>query len=85
MKGKEGYINQLITWLNNQKNWRLCYKASQEGCNANEFHSRCDGKGPTVTIVRVQDYIFGGYTDISWGGILIFLFINLISFRERNA
>ena len=26
----------------------------------------CDGKGPTVTIIQVDKYIFGGYTDASW-------------------
>ncbi|CAH3143436.1 unnamed protein product, partial [Pocillopora meandrina] len=26
----------------------------------------CDGKGPSVTIIRVGKYIFGGYTSYSW-------------------
>jgi len=30
------------------------------------FHRKCDGKGPTVTIIKVNNYIFGGYTDVSW-------------------
>jgi len=29
----------------------------------------CDGKGVTVTFVKSSDgYIFGGYTDVAWGG-----------------
>ena len=31
------------------------------------LEARCDGKGPTVTIIRVGRYIFGGYTSVSWG------------------
>ena len=47
--------------------WRRCWRASVDGWAASTFHSRCDGKGPTVTIVRVGEYIFGGYTSVSWG------------------
>ena len=36
------------------------------GWSSQTFHSYCDGKGPTVTIVSVAGtYIFGGYTDQS--------------------
>ena len=27
---------------------------------------KSDGKGPTVTIIQVGSYIFGGYTEVSW-------------------
>ena len=45
-----------------------CWHAKTDGWAASTFHSNCDGKGPTVTIVQVGSYIFGGYTDKSWGG-----------------
>ncbi|CAH3195779.1 unnamed protein product [Porites evermanni] len=45
-----------------------CWHAKTNGWLASTFHSNCDGKGPTVTIVQVGSYIFGGYTDKSWGG-----------------
>ena len=51
--------------------WRRCWRASVDGWAASTFHSRCDGKGPTVTIIRVGKYIFGGYTSISWGKLLL--------------
>ena len=47
--------------------WKRCWRASVDGWTARTFHSRCDGKGPTVTIIRVGKYIFGGYTSLSWG------------------
>ena len=43
-----------------------CWHAKTGGWAASTFHSNCDGKGPTVTIVQVGNYVFGGYTDKSW-------------------
>ena len=36
--------------------------------SAQNFHTRCDNKGPTVIIVKVGECIFGGYTDQNWQG-----------------
>ncbi|CAH3164385.1 unnamed protein product [Pocillopora meandrina] len=52
---------------NSYKRWTLCYRASSHGWAASTFHSRCDGKPHTVTIIRKSPYVFGGYTDIAWG------------------
>ena len=49
-----------------------CWRSKTDGWAASTFHSNCDGKGPTVTIVQVGSYIFGGYTDTSWGGMYDF-------------
>ena len=43
-----------------------CWRAKTDGWAASTFHSNCDAKGPTVTIIQVGSYIFGGYTDLSW-------------------
>ena len=43
-----------------------CWHAKTDGWAASTFHSNCEGKGPTVTIIQVGSYIFGGYTDLSW-------------------
>lgn len=65
-------MSQLHTWLHsrlqNQANsyWSLCYRASSHGWSGWTFHSYCDNRGPTVTIIRAHSYIFGGYTDQSW-------------------
>ena len=45
-----------------------CWRAKTDGWAASTFHSNCDEKGPTVTIIKVGSYIFGGYTDLSWSG-----------------
>ena len=43
-----------------------CYHAETDGWDSTTFHSKCDGKGPTVSIIQVGNYTFGGYTDVSW-------------------
>ena len=49
-------------------NYALIYRASRDGYGAAHFHSRCDRKGPTVTVVRYGNSIFGGYTEQNWEG-----------------
>ena len=46
--------------------WTRCYHARTDGWFAVDFHSRCDDKGPTVTLLQVDDYVFGGYASVSW-------------------
>ena len=43
-----------------------CWHAKEDGWAASTFHSNCDDKGPTVTIIQVGSFIFGGYSDVSW-------------------
>ena len=61
----------LINWLKESRtiindSVKLLYRASRDGWAASNFHSCCDSKGPTVTVVKSGNYIFGGYTDQSW-------------------
>ena len=66
-----GYLVNLTNLLKpvvqSEQDWKLCWRASQDGWAADTFHSLCDEKGPTITIVKVGRYIFGGYTSVSWG------------------
>ena len=66
------YLRAIRNWLSPvaqsvNSAWKRCWRASEDGWTGRTFHSRCDGKGPTVTIIRVGKYIFGGYTSLSWG------------------
>ena len=63
----EEHRNVLKGWLTPMDgNWRLLFRASRDGFAAADFHSRCDNKGPTVTIVKSGNNIFGGFTEVSW-------------------
>jgi len=45
----------------------LLYQASKDGDSSSNFHTRCDGEGPTVTIIETTSgNVFGGYTAASW-------------------
>ena len=46
---------------------RKIYDANMDGFAVETFHLKCDNKGPTLCIIQNEyDYIFGGYTSISW-------------------
>ena len=63
------YFQQLSEWFYSEGHtWKLCYRASTHGWYAKDFHARCDDQGPTVVLVKVHDYIFGGFTDSTWRG-----------------
>ncbi|PFX13554.1 Fibrillin-1 [Stylophora pistillata] len=67
----DNYLGTLSNWLSRvvqsqSSYWKRCWRASVDGWPASTFHSLCDNKGPTVTIIRVGKYIFGGYTSSSW-------------------
>ena len=63
---KKSRLNNFISGVSNGKSWRLCFKASQHNYNSRSFHRACDGKGPTLTLVKVGSRVFGGYNSLSW-------------------
>ena len=70
MGNNVAHLTKLTEWLEpvmqSSHLWRLCWRASRDGWAASKFHSNCDNKGPTVVMVKVDKYIFGGYTSVSW-------------------
>lgn len=46
----------------------LLYRGTVDGMNASSFHAKCDGKGPTITLIKLlgQGEVFGGYNPQSW-------------------
>ena len=60
----------LYNWLNlKSKNIKfgLLYNTKIDGDKASEFHKKCDGKSPTITIIKTtKGYRFGGYTTKCW-------------------
>ena len=63
----EEHKRVLKDWLSSlQGKWRLLFRASRDGFESETFHSKCDDLGPTITIVKSGNNIFGGFTDVSW-------------------
>eukprot|EP00802_Teleaulax_amphioxeia_P018270 Tamp_18461.p1 GENE.Tamp_18461~~Tamp_18461.p1 ORF type:complete len:223 (+),score=27.34 Tamp_18461:3-671(+) len=63
---------QVCTWLtegaeDKALRLELLYRASRDGWAARDFHSRCDGKGATITVIKCSGgFVFGGYADVPW-------------------
>ena len=63
---------QIISWLDmgaTTKLELLCH-ASYNGWEGEDFHLRCNNKGPTVTVIKcTDDYVFGGVTSATWASV----------------
>jgi hypothetical protein len=48
--------------------WSLLYRGTRDGFGSNDFHSKCNGKSNTLTILKAEEskFIFGGFTSVSW-------------------
>ena len=69
LKDEGKLIKHLLAYLNDRKTpLKLCYRASVHGWSSQQFHQHCDDKEGTVVLVKVGNYIFGGYTDQTWQG-----------------
>ena len=85
LRGHKGWIEQLHDWLPStlqNKEMKLCYRASVNGWASSTFHNLCDNKGPTVVLIESGQYVFGGFAAASWGGnhcLLLKLFHLFIS------
>ena len=44
---------------------KMIYRGSEHGFMGKDFHSRCDGKGPTISLFKLKDNgdCIGGYTE----------------------
>ena len=91
---KQIYLDKLASYLapvlqSGSTGWRKCYQATVHGWGTENFHFRCNYKGPTVTIVRFGNYIFGGYASLSWEGqyrkrVLVGAECNRVKFQSNE-
>ena len=64
--------DQILSWLpessgGKQVKLELLYRASCDGWHCQNFHSKCDNKGATVTVIKCTGgFVFGGYADVPW-------------------
>ncbi|XP_048579794.1 uncharacterized protein LOC5501224 isoform X1 [Nematostella vectensis] len=47
--------------------WKLCYSSTTDGWFMSRFHRQCDYMGPTLTLMRSGENVFGGFIHHSWG------------------
>ncbi|CAC5404512.1 Interferon-induced protein 44-like [Mytilus coruscus] len=46
---------QITEWIGGRQKYTLLFKASRDGCVATTFHSKCNNKGATVTVLLYQN------------------------------
>ncbi|XP_022797648.1 uncharacterized protein LOC111335915 isoform X2 [Stylophora pistillata] len=56
----------LVSAVGNVSHWLLCFRPSLHGAVDQYFHNRCNGRNDTITIIKENNYVFGGYVDIPW-------------------
>ena len=63
-----GLVQDNIDLLRNLRvGYKLIYRASEHGGEAEDFHEQCDGVEGTLVIIKTKDdFLFGGYTKVSW-------------------
>ena len=61
-------LNKWVSETRKEKvKFELLWKGSRDGFGASTFHTKCDKKGPTLTVVKSEhDKVFGGYTSLNW-------------------
>ena len=48
-------------------NYNLLYRGTRDGDQVKTFHSKCDNKKPTLSIIKTKKGMrFGGYTEQTW-------------------
>ena len=62
----ETHQSALQSWLPPNATCSLLYRASTDGNTPADFHRCCDSRGPTLVLIKSEEYIFGGYTSKSW-------------------
>ena len=61
--------NTLLSWITDfpgDTRWHLLYKATRDGWNPENFHEKCDGKCPTLVVIKSDDNVFGVYAEKPW-------------------
>lgn len=53
---------------NNPYSYNLLYRASRDGNTPVAFHSKCDNKGATIVVIKINNsnQIIGGYNPLQW-------------------
>jgi hypothetical protein len=66
----KGHWKMLHDWLKEDGSdgeFSLLYRGTRDGLSGSAFHSNCDNKGCTLTIIETTDgKVFGGYSNTPW-------------------
>ena len=68
LTGKQPFELMKLCEFRPEDKFNLLYRASRDGFDSNDFHSKCDGHPNTLSIFRASgsSFIFGGFTSGAW-------------------
>ncbi|POG76190.1 hypothetical protein GLOIN_2v1557573, partial [Rhizophagus irregularis DAOM 181602=DAOM 197198] len=54
--------------MNTPYKFNLLYRANRDGNTPEGFHAKCDNKGATIIVVKIQnsEHMVGGYNPLFW-------------------
>ncbi|XP_053373685.1 interferon-induced protein 44-like isoform X2 [Mercenaria mercenaria] len=64
--------DQIEKWIGTgPKTFTLLYAITKDKCDVTVFHKKCDGQGPTVTVLyNDKESVYGGYSPITWNSVI---------------
>ena len=66
--GQMAELMSICKFPSDQK-WKLIYRATRDGFDAKDFHSKCDSYQNSLVIIKSSNCnVFGGFTEVSWSG-----------------
>ena len=66
-KGSPKILHNWLKEADSDGEFTLLYRRSRDGLSKKAIHSKCDGKGFTITIIEAADgHIMGGYSNTTW-------------------
>ena len=65
---QKSHFDLIHDWLGKgDGDFNLLYRSSRESSDPSVFHSKCNSRGRTFTLIETDNgFILGGYSDISW-------------------
>ena len=80
------HASTIAAWAPSSSFTTLCYSKREHGASSSTFHSRCDGQGASLTIMRLSTgKIIGGYTAQSWSTSSNWRLIATLLFSITNS
>ena len=55
--------------LEDISNFTLLFRSKDVAYTSQLFHEACDKQGPTIVLIRVNDQVGGGFTDMDWDSV----------------
>ena len=55
------------------KELKMLFSGRRDGMEASVFHSKCDGHGDTLTVMKGNGHIFGGYAKPQWSSAGVYI------------